>query len=113
MFGLFSATCIVTWHSHQNYLIILIPLFLYWVLCDESALKKLLPAWLYAMPLSVLLTFIVVFLMKIEILPFIDAVGGFIEGVAGLLVGLFFLYLANAFTQNELNTLDECHETIC
>lgn len=96
LFGLFSATCIVTWHSHQHSLIILVPLFLAWAVLEEKQLARLMPVWLYAMPLSVVLTFFVAILMRFQIFPVVDAIGGLIEGSAGLFAGLFFVQAANS-----------------
>ncbi len=57
LLGTFAATCILTWHSHQHTMMILIPLFLF--LWNEKYIPGLLTRlWLFLLPAATLTMYI-------------------------------------------------------
>lgn len=90
LFGLFAASCAVAWHAHLHSLMILTPLFA--ILLLENEIPGWLEAlWLYLLPLSLAATLAAGLLIRVGLLPFVDAIGGLITGISGLAASLIFL----------------------
>lgn len=88
LFGLIAATCILTWHSHQHTLMLLVPVFL--ILWTEKIIPhSLVRLWIFALPASTILTYVVSFF--IFFVSADNTIGGFITGATGLLLGVVFL----------------------
>ena len=90
VFGLISATCIATWHSHQHGLMLLVPVFL------ALSMKNVIPLWLqylwlFFIPVATLLAYIIPGIMVYSGVPINIPVGALITGMAGLILGIVFL----------------------
>lgn len=93
LFGIFSATLAITWHSHIHMAMILIP-FLLMLMQEEVLSVNLFKAWA-VIPYVVYISIILILILNIlGILPEINAIGGLIIGTCMLTFNLLFLYKA-------------------
>lgn len=90
VFGTLAATGAATWHSHLHMLMVLIPAFIYLFIQDRLPAKAL-SLWVFSLPVAMFLAFVLGLMMKFELLPLIQGIGGLLMGITGLGLNLYFL----------------------
>jgi hypothetical protein len=93
LFGIFSATLAVTWHSHIHMAMILIP-FLFILIQQDALPVNLFKAWAF-IPYLIYISVILILILNVwGVLPEINALGGIMIGTCMLTFNLLFLYKA-------------------
>ena len=100
LFGIFSASLAITWHSHQHMSLILIP-FLFHFLQDGSISTKLFRAWIFAPIFSYVAAIPIGILIFLNLLPMLNGIGSFITGTCMLSFNMLFVYAAKKMHRNE------------
>ena len=96
MLGVFSATLVITWHSHYHMAMVLIP-FLIFCSLSKMLSEKISLFWAVMTPLMLIaLTIISIFVLALTKLSFIYN-GGLLLGLSGFLLNLAILIFALRF----------------
>lgn len=91
LFGIFSATLAITWHSHIHMAMILIPFF--FVLLEQDIFPvKLFKAWVVTPYITYVTAVLFLILNILGIMPTINALGALMIGTCMLTFNLLFLY---------------------
>jgi hypothetical protein len=90
LFGTLAATGAATWHSHLHTLMILMPMFVY-LYCQDRLSPRALSLWIFPLPASMFIAFVLGLMTKFELWPFIQRVDGLPTGITGLGLNLYFL----------------------
>jgi len=99
IFGIFSASLAITWHSHQHMSLILIPFFFHF-LREGNISKKLFKAWIYTPIFAYLSAIPISLLIFLNLLPMLGGIGSFITGTCMLSFNVFFTYTARKMHQD-------------
>ena len=100
LFGIFSATLAITWHSHQHMALILVPFFLHF-LQESSIPAKLFKAWVFVPFFTYVAAILIGILIFLHLFPMVDGYGGLMTGTCMLLFNLFFVYRAMKMKQGK------------
>lgn len=89
LFGILTATCAFTWHSHTHMAMILIPFILFLTMRGILP-ERLLYSWIFITPLVMVLVLVAGAFMALGIIPFVQGFGGLVMGMCGLAFNLIF-----------------------
>lgn len=103
-FGIFAATCVITWHAHLSMIIIIIPAMIYFLL--KKLLNQNIFSFFVFMPVAIhFLIYIPIFFIPFFQIPdFINNLLIFLQGLRGLVLNIILLYWAIYYlTRNSIN----------